>query len=403
MLDGQRYLSLDAVKANRDALLGFTREHYPAALAIAFVTYVGATAFSLPGGLVLSLTMGFIFGRWAGTVLVVFAATIGATLVFLAARYLFADAARRRMGALGEKISAGFTENAFSYLLFLRLVPLFPFFLVNLAPAFTGISLRTYVLGTFIGIIPGSFVYVNLGQTLGRIDSLSGLVSTETLGAFMLLGMFALVPVFVRKWRSGRAAGHDLPNRISRRVALLSSRSTRPQSRCLMHATLPLLRTTDFPPIARRAVDTLQVNLGYRCNQACHHCHVNAGPDRKEMMARATVDLVLDVLAARGIGTLDVTGGAPELNPHFRHLVHAARAQGVHVIDRCNLTIVNEPGFEDLARFLADEGVEITASLPCYTRENVDRQRGDHVFESSILACRSSTRKATASTAPISS
>ena len=134
VLEGHRYLSLDTVKTNRDALLAFTHEHYVAALAIAFVTYVGATALSLPGGLVLSLTMGFVFGRWVGTVLVVFAATIGATLVFLAARYLFADAARRRIGALGEKISAGFTENALNYLLFLRLVPLFPFFLVNLAP-----------------------------------------------------------------------------------------------------------------------------------------------------------------------------------------------------------------------------------------------------------------------------
>jgi radical SAM/Cys-rich protein len=153
-----------------------------------------------------------------------------------------------------------------------------------------------------------------------------------------------------------------------------------------MNATLPLLKATDFPPIARRALDTLQVNLGYKCNQACLHCHVNASPDRKEMMARATIDDVLRVLAARGIGTLDVTGGAPELNPDFRHLVHEARALSVHVIDRCNLTILNEPGFEDLADFLAREGVEVTASLPCYTKENVDRQRGDHVFESSILA-----------------
>jgi uncharacterized membrane protein YdjX (TVP38/TMEM64 family) len=205
-LDGQRYLSLEAVKANRDALLAFAEAHFVLALAIAFFAYVGAVAFSLPGGLVLSLTMGFLFGRWVGTVLAVLAATLGAALVFLAARYLFADAARRRMGALGEKISAGFAENAFHYLLFLRLVPLFPFFLVNLAPAFTKISLRTYVAGTFIGIIPGTFVYVNLGQTLGRIDSLSGLVSTETIGAFVLLGLFALVPVFVKKFRAGRAA-----------------------------------------------------------------------------------------------------------------------------------------------------------------------------------------------------
>ena len=205
-LGGQRYLSLETVKTHRDALLAFTNEHYVAALAIAFVTYAGATALSLPGGLVLSLTMGFIFGRWAGTVLVVLAATVGATLVFLAARYLFADAARRRMGALGEKISAGFTENALSYLLFLRLVPLFPFFLVNLAPAFTNIRLTTFVLGTFIGIIPATFVYVNLGETLGRIDSLSGLVSPQTIGAFVLLGLLALVPVFVRKWRSRQVA-----------------------------------------------------------------------------------------------------------------------------------------------------------------------------------------------------
>jgi uncharacterized membrane protein YdjX (TVP38/TMEM64 family) len=205
-LDGQRYLSLEAVKANRDALLAFADAHFMLALLIAFLAYAGAVAFSLPGGLVLSLTMGFLFGRWVGTVVAVLAATLGATLVFLAARYLFADAARRRMGALGEKITTGFAENAFHYLVFLRLIPLFPFFLVNLAPAFTKISLRTYVAGTFIGIIPGTFVYVNLGQTLGHIDSLSGLVSTETIGAFMLLGLFALLPVFVKKFRAARAA-----------------------------------------------------------------------------------------------------------------------------------------------------------------------------------------------------
>jgi len=153
-----------------------------------------------------------------------------------------------------------------------------------------------------------------------------------------------------------------------------------------MHATLPLLKATDFPPVTRRALDTLQVNLGYKCNQACLHCHVNASPDRKEMMAKETIDQILAVLSARGIGTLDVTGGAPELNAHFRHLVRGARAAGVRVIDRCNLTIINEPGFEDLAEFLAREGVEIVASLPCYTKENVDRQRGEHAFESSILA-----------------
>ncbi len=153
-----------------------------------------------------------------------------------------------------------------------------------------------------------------------------------------------------------------------------------------MHATLPLLKRTDFPPLARRALETLQVNLGYRCNQACLHCHVNASPDRTEMMTRETVDDVLILLRAVRIATLDLTGGAPELNPHFRHLVAEARKLGIRVIDRCNLTILNEPGFEDLAGFLAEQGVEVTASLPCYSRENVDRQRGDHVFDSSILA-----------------
>jgi len=155
-----------------------------------------------------------------------------------------------------------------------------------------------------------------------------------------------------------------------------------------MHATLPLLAATDFPPIRRRRLETLQVNLGYKCNQSCLHCHVAAGPNRTEMMDAATVALVLEVLRKRGIETLDLTGGAPELNPHFRSLVHDARALGVKVIDRCNLTILSEPGQEGLAEFLAGEGVEVTASLPCYSAANVDRQRGDGVFERSIAGLR---------------
>ena len=153
-----------------------------------------------------------------------------------------------------------------------------------------------------------------------------------------------------------------------------------------MHPTLPLLAKTDFPALRRSRLDTLQVNLGYRCNQSCLHCHVNAGPTRTETMDGATVDLVLQVLRKRRLKTLDLTGGAPELNVHFRRLVHAARALGVAVIDRCNLTILSEPGQQDLAQFLADERVEIVASLPCYSAGNVDRQRGDGVFERSIVA-----------------
>ncbi len=151
-----------------------------------------------------------------------------------------------------------------------------------------------------------------------------------------------------------------------------------------MHATLPLLQDTAFPSLRRASLTTLQVNLGYRCNQTCQHCHVDAGPHRTEMMDAATVDLVLEVLQAQGVQTLDLTGGAPEMNVHFRHLVQAARGLGVHVIDRCNLTILFEPGYEDLAQFLAEQGVEVVASMPCYTVENVDRQRGKGTFDKSI-------------------
>ena len=153
-----------------------------------------------------------------------------------------------------------------------------------------------------------------------------------------------------------------------------------------MHATLPLLRVTDFPPIRRRVIDSLQVNLGYTCNQTCNHCHVNAGPHRTEQMDRQTVDLVLEVMRARSIRSLDVTGGAPELNIHFRWLVSAARTMGAEVIDRCNLTILQEPGQETLADFLAAQDVHIVASLPCYSQDNVDKQRGAGVFDRSIRA-----------------
>jgi radical SAM/Cys-rich protein len=155
-----------------------------------------------------------------------------------------------------------------------------------------------------------------------------------------------------------------------------------------MHATLPLLARTDFPPLSRRRLETLQVNLGYVCNQTCLHCHVNAGPTRTESMSLATVAQVLAYLRASGATTLDLTGGAPELNPHFRHVVREARARGARVIDRCNLTILFEPGQEGLAEFLAANRVDIVASLPCYTAELVDRQRGKGVHELSIAALR---------------
>ena len=155
-----------------------------------------------------------------------------------------------------------------------------------------------------------------------------------------------------------------------------------------MHATLHRLEATTFPAISRTRTGTLQVNLGYKCNQSCVHCHVNAGPTRTEMMNAGTVDQVLAYLEAQEIGILDMTGGAPELNVEFRRLVIGARALGVKVIDRCNLTILSEPGHEDLAAFLAAHQVEVVASLPCYTEELVDRQRGKGVYERSIAGIR---------------
>ena len=153
-----------------------------------------------------------------------------------------------------------------------------------------------------------------------------------------------------------------------------------------MHATLHLMRKYGFPELRREQLETLQVNLGYRCNQTCLHCHVNAGPQRTEMMSRETVADVLAFLEVSGVRQLDLTGGAPELNAHFRSLVMRAREIGVHVIDRCNLTVLEEPGQEGLAEFLAHQQVEITASLPCYLEDNVDRQRGKGVFKRSIAA-----------------
>ncbi|GMQ88266.1 MAG: arsenosugar biosynthesis radical SAM protein ArsS [Gammaproteobacteria bacterium] len=155
-----------------------------------------------------------------------------------------------------------------------------------------------------------------------------------------------------------------------------------------MHATLPLLEHTDFPPLKRGRLEILQVNLGYRCNQSCLHCHVNAGPTRTEQMSRETIDDIVAFLDDSGVKVLDITGGAPELHADFRRLVQAASGLGVRIIDRCNLTILNEPGFEGMVGFLARHKVEIVASLPCYLKENVESQRGKGVFQSSITALR---------------
>jgi len=151
-----------------------------------------------------------------------------------------------------------------------------------------------------------------------------------------------------------------------------------------MHATLPLLETTDFPALTRSNLDTLQVNLGYRCNQQCLHCHVNAGPKRKENMDETTATQIIQFLSQSSVTKLDLTGGAPEMNPYFKTIIKAAHKLGIHVIDRCNLSILSEPGYEDIAEFLAQHQVEVVASLPCYLEDNVDKQRGKGVFQRSI-------------------
>jgi radical SAM/Cys-rich protein len=155
-----------------------------------------------------------------------------------------------------------------------------------------------------------------------------------------------------------------------------------------MRDSLALLEAIPFPTIARRAPTTLQLNLGYLCNIACIHCHVNAGPTRKELMARETMELALEFAARQRIRVLDLTGGSPEMNPHFRWLVETARAAGLHVMDRFNPTVVEEPGYDWVPGFLAAQRVEVVASLPCYTETNVDTQRGDGVFASSIRVLR---------------
>ncbi len=139
-----------------------------------------------------------------------------------------------------------------------------------------------------------------------------------------------------------------------------------------------------FPLLKRNELTTLQVNIGYKCNQSCIHCHVNAGPHRWEMMDSVTLDLIPKILELYNLKILDITGGAPEMHPRFKSLVLKARSMGVEVIDRCNLTILSEPGYEDLSLFLADNEVEITASLPCYQEDSVDKQRGKGVFQRSI-------------------
>lgn len=197
--DLKSYLTLAALKANRQTLLDYYAAHKVIMIAGFMTIYIVQTALSLPGAAILSLAAGAIFGSIMGTVYANIAATIGATLAFLVTRYLLRDVVLSKFGSKLEGMNRELEECGFSYLLFLRLVPLFPFFLINLAAGLTRLPLRTFFFGTMLGIIPGGFVYVNAGASLATINSLSGIASPRVLGSFALLGLFALVPVLYNK------------------------------------------------------------------------------------------------------------------------------------------------------------------------------------------------------------
>lgn len=198
-------VSFDAIKAQRGEFLAAV-EARPLISAIVFLLAYGTVvALSLPAASIMTLLGGFLFGPVIGTLIVVVAATAGATVVFLIARTSIGKGLRRKAGPLYERVANGMRVNAFEYLLFIRIVPLFPFFLVNILPALFDVRIRTFVAATFIGIIPGTFVYANLGRELGTITGLEDLMSLQLLFAFLLLGLVALIPVAFRKWKARRS------------------------------------------------------------------------------------------------------------------------------------------------------------------------------------------------------
>lgn len=203
-LDLGRFLSLTALKENRDSLLAFVDTNFGAAVGIFILTYVLVAGLSLPGAVILTLAGGFLFGGILATLFINIGATTGATLAFLTARYLLRDTVEQKFGKWLGPFQEGFAKNAFSYLLTLRLIPLFPFFVVNLVSGLTRVNVGTYMLATAIGIIPGSFVYSYAGRQLGTINSLKEIASPNVIGAFVLLGLLALVPVVYKRF-SGKS------------------------------------------------------------------------------------------------------------------------------------------------------------------------------------------------------
>ena len=203
--DLARWLSLEALKANRDHLLAFTEANYTGAVVLFIALYIAVTGLSLPGATILTLAGGFLFGTLPATIFVNLGATVGATLAFLAARYVLRDWVERKFGRWLEPLQEGFAKNAFSYLMTLRLIPLFPFFAVNLVSGLTRMNIGTYAAATALGIIPGSFVYAYAGRQLGTLNSLREIASPHVLGAFVLLGLLALTPVAYRKFSAKSA------------------------------------------------------------------------------------------------------------------------------------------------------------------------------------------------------
>lgn len=207
VFDLQRYVTLDTLRDNRVSLSQWVAANLVLAVLIYIAAYALMAAFSLPGGLIATLTGGFLFGTWLGGAATVIGATMGASILFIAARTAFADLLRSKAGGAVARMEEGFKKNAFSYLLFLRLVPAFPFWLVNLAPAFLGVSLKTFVVATFIGIIPGTFVFASLGNGLGAIFDAGGtpdlglLRQPQVIGPLLALAVLSLLPVLYRRFR----------------------------------------------------------------------------------------------------------------------------------------------------------------------------------------------------------
>lgn len=206
LLGGQDYLTLETIQANKVFLLDFVEQHQAVSIVLAMSIYIFVVSLSLPGASFMSLAVGFLFGRWLGWFILLVSATVGATLVFWLARYLVSDWARSKLASvkIAQNIITGVDRFSLNYLLFLRLIPLFPFWLVNLSMAFTKIDSKRYILGTFIGIMPGSFVFANLGQSLATIEKVDQIFSFEMLIAFALLGLLMLAPVFVKQFKSNK-------------------------------------------------------------------------------------------------------------------------------------------------------------------------------------------------------